>query len=415
MTDSAGHSAEAQLLLACARSRMDAASAASGRAALARGIQWDLVLRTAELQGVAPLLQANLSRLFPGQVPSPHAERLRQACRGIARLNLSLVGELRRLLHRFEMGGIPAIPFKGPVLAASAYGNLALRRFSDLDILVHERDGDAGRRLLSELGYVLDYHIRGQEYHFVDEGRQITVDLHQRIASNYFPAPADFDVIWGRLRPVVLAGGTVRGLAPEDTAFGLCVHLAKDYCTWKERLSQVCDLAELMAAEPTLPWDRVLDHARAAGGERIVLLALWLTRELLGPSLPAAAAARLERDPDISRLGRPVEQRLLRQLDGSLDYLPYRREAQIEDLRLHLAIRERWQDRGRLVRDLIRSRVGRLVTPTDRDHRFLPLPGGLSPLYYLIRPIRVARDRLRRVPRGLRRPALLLHPPRRIP
>jgi hypothetical protein len=325
------------------------------------------------------------------------------------------VGELRRLLHRFEMGGIPAIPFKGPVLAASAYGNLALRRFSDLDILVREHDGDAGRRLLAELGYVLDYHIRGQEYHFVDEGRQITVDLHQRIASNYFPAPADFDVIWGRLRPVVLAGGTVRGLAPEDTAFGLCVHLAKDYCTWKERLSQVCDLAELMAAEPTLPWDRVLDHARAAGGERIVLLALWLTRELLGSSLPAAAAARLEGDPDISRLGRTVEQRLLRQLDGSLEYLPYRREAQIEDLRLHLAIRERWQDRGRLVRDLIRSRVGRLVTPTDRDHRFLPLPGGLSPLYYLIRPIRVARDRLRRVPRGLRRPALLLHPPRRTP
>jgi hypothetical protein len=392
---------------------MDDASAARARTALERGIQWELLLRTAELQGIAPLLHANLSRLFPGQIPPPHAERLRQACRGIARLNLSLVAELRRLLERFEGRRIPAIPFKGPVLAASAYGSLTLRQFGDLDILVHERDGHAACRLLAELGYVLGYHVRGQEYHFADEGRRITVDLHQRIASSYFPVPADFDVLWGRARPVSLGGGMVRGLAPEDTAFGLCVHLAKDYCSWKERLSQLCDLAELMAAEPTLPWYEVLDHARAAGGERIVLVALWLTRELLGSSLPEAAVARFDNDPNVPRLGTLVKERLLRQLDGSLDYVPYRREARVEDLSLHLAMRERRVDRIRLVRDLIRNRLGRLVTPTELDHRFLPLPRGLSSLYYLIRPIRVARDRLRRVPRGPRRPSLLLHPPRR--
>ena len=408
MIASAGRSAEAQLLLSCARSRMDGASAAGARAALARGIQWEQLLRTAELQGVTPLLHANLDRLFPGQIPSSHVERLRQACRGVARLNLSLVAELRRLLQQFEGRGIPAIPFKGPVLAASAYGNLTLRRFRDLDVLVRERDGDAARRLLAELGYGLGYHVWGQEYHFVDEGRRITVDLHQRMASSYFPVPADFDVIWGRSRPVSLGGWIVRGLAPEDTAFGLCVHLAKDYCTWKERLSQLCDLAELMAAEPTLPWDRVLDHARAAGGERIVLLALWLTRELLGASLPDAAVARLDSDPNVPPLGTLIRERLLRQLDGSLDYIPYHGEAPLEDFSLYLAIRERRGDRIRLVRDFIRTRVGRLVTPTELDHRFLPLPGRLSPLYYLIRPIRVARDRLRRLPRGPRRPSVLL-------
>ena len=413
MISSSGGSAEAQLLLSCARSRMDDASGARAHAALARGIQWELLLRTAELQGVAPLLHANLARLFPGRVPSPHAERLRQACRATARMNLSLVAELRRLLQRFEGHRIRAIPFKGPVLAATAYGSTALRRFADLDILVHDRDADAARRLLAEFGYVLDYHVRGQEYHFADPGRQITVDLHQRIASRFFPDPAEFDVLWGRSRPVNLGGGEVRGLAPEDTAFGLCVHLAKDYCTWKERLSQLCDLTELMAAEPNLPWDRVLDHAGAVGGERIVLLGLWLTRELLGSSLPEAAVARLDRDPNVPRVGRVVKNRLLRQLDGSLDYLPYRGVAQVEDFRLYLAIRERRGDRIRLVRDLVWYRLGRLTTPTELDHRFLPLPRVLSPLYYLIRPIRVARDRLVRVQRGPRRPSLVLGPPGR--
>jgi len=38
------------------------------------------------------------------------------------------------LLDLFSEPQIPAIPCKGPVLAASAYGNLALRQFCDLDI-----------------------------------------------------------------------------------------------------------------------------------------------------------------------------------------------------------------------------------------------------------------------------------------
>ena len=413
MIDSAG--SEARLLLSCARTRLDETNATEARAALVRGVRWDVLLRTAELQGIAPLLHVNLVRLIPGHIPSPHEERLRQVCRGIVGMNLTLVAELLRLLRQFEDRHIPALPFKGPILAASAYGSISLRSFGDLDILVREHDGEAARRLLGELGYVLDYHVAGQEYHFVDAQRQITVDLHQRIASSCFPEPAAFDILWSRSRAVSLSGSTVQGLSPEDTAFGLCVHLAKDYCTWKERLSQLCDLAELMRAEPALPWDRVLDHARAVGGERIVLLALWLTNELLGTALPEAAASRCHSDPTVPRLGSLVKERLLRQLDGSLEYVKYRRDAQVVDFWLHLVIRERPVDRLRVILDLTRTWLGRRITPSQYDRHFVPLPRGLSPLYYLIRPVRVLSDRLRRVQRGPRRPSILLHPPRRTP
>jgi hypothetical protein len=109
-----------------------------------------------------------------------------------------------------------------------------------------------------------------------------------------------------------------------------------------------------------------------------------------------------------------VKERLLRQLDGSLEYLPFRREAQVEDVRFYFGIRERPVDRLRVVRELTRTWIGRRITPTEQDRRFLPLPSGLSAMYYLIRPVRVARDRLRRVQRGPRRPSLLLHLPRRM-
>jgi len=36
---------------------------------------------------------------------------------------------LLKLLDLFENHGIPAVPFKGPVLASSIYGDLSLRQF----------------------------------------------------------------------------------------------------------------------------------------------------------------------------------------------------------------------------------------------------------------------------------------------
>ena len=46
------------------------------------------------------------------------------------------------LLGHLEATGIPAVPLKGPLLARILYGDPALRRSHDIDILVHRRDLD---------------------------------------------------------------------------------------------------------------------------------------------------------------------------------------------------------------------------------------------------------------------------------
>jgi hypothetical protein len=104
----------------------------------------------------------------------------------------------------------------------------------------------------------------------------------------------------------------------------------------------------------------------------------------------------------VASLGRIVEQRLLRQLDGSLEYLPHRREILVEDSRFYLGTRERGGDKARYLIDFLGNRISRLLTPTERDRRFVKLPQPLDLLYYLVRPIRVAWDRLRESPRRRR-------------
>ena len=55
--------------------------------------------------------------------------------------------------QRSELGthGVAAIPFKGPTLAAYAYGSTALRRFGDLDLLVREN------RVVAEVRIAVDH------------------------------------------------------------------------------------------------------------------------------------------------------------------------------------------------------------------------------------------------------------------
>src|SRR2546430_3203484 len=76
-----------------------------------------------------------------------------------ARRNLLMLWELLEILDLFTEQGIRALPYKGPVLAAIEYGNLAARTFCDLDILVRKEDATRARDLLVARGYVREHHL----------------------------------------------------------------------------------------------------------------------------------------------------------------------------------------------------------------------------------------------------------------
>ena len=69
---------------------------------------------------------------------------------------LYLTAELLRILRLLDAHAIRAVPLKGPALAQSLYGDLALREFCDLDVLVQETDLRKARGLLEAQGYHLD-------------------------------------------------------------------------------------------------------------------------------------------------------------------------------------------------------------------------------------------------------------------
>lgn len=370
---------EDDLLLACARTQPDAATADHIRALSAGPLDWPALLQVAERHGVLPLLYWNLNAAAPEAVPAELREPLRARFQENARINLFLTGELHRVLGLCAQHGIPAIPYKGPVLTASIYGNLALRHFNDLDILVRRDDVLRARDLLVAQGFHPEVRLTpaqepafllyDREYHLRND--VLSLELHWETAAQYFSWRPGMDSAWGRLQHTTLGGLRVVTLAPEDLLLTLCAHGAMH--VW-EQLKWVCDIAELLRARPSLDWDIVLGEARRLHSTRILWLGLALAHDLLDAPLPGNVLSAIRADPGAAPLAAEVRRRLFAPAPP-----PLRKR---QEYWFYLRARERLRDR-------IAYAARLALRPNALDCRLLSLPRPLFFVYYLLRPFRL--------------------------
>src|SRR5260370_41160016 len=144
---------EDQLIIVVARRSLYTGGRERLRSVVERDLDWQYLLATARRHGVLHLLYYHLTAVCPTLVPQRAMTQLKVDNHENTKSNLFLTAELLRLLTLFEAQGIHAIPFKGPTLALSAYGDVALREFNDLDIFVHKRDVLAVKELLIGQGF----------------------------------------------------------------------------------------------------------------------------------------------------------------------------------------------------------------------------------------------------------------------
>lgn len=117
------------------------------------GLDWQYLIKTALVHGVIPLLYANLQKFGVESVPEAALEQLRNYFRANVRHSFFLTSELLKLLEAFETHEIQAVPFKGPVLAGWVYGDVTLRQFTDLDIVVEKDNVFKAGQLITAQGY----------------------------------------------------------------------------------------------------------------------------------------------------------------------------------------------------------------------------------------------------------------------
>jgi len=358
---------EIELMLACVSTHLDAGRTDRINALLQGEIDWAYVFRAALDHRVIPLLYRNLHTLGGDAVPQSILKQFQSHFYANAAHNLLLAQELIKILRLFEGHNIIAIPYKGPVLATSVYGDLALRQFGDLDILIQKRDALNAKKLLSSQGYRLWhprldgllpalYRIR-KVYELQSADRQILVELHWSVASWPVRFPLDPAQLWKGAETVTLAGASVRSLAPEDLLLILCVHGSKHlWC----RLGWICDIAELLRTFPGLAWEALLARAERLGGTRMLFLGLLLAHELLGAELNDLVKRRPREDGVVAQLAARIRAQLYSEANES--------SSAVDWPVFYLNLRERRRDQAPcavfLTYRAIRAGIARLLPPS---------------------------------------------------
>lgn len=356
-----GISPEIELLLCYARTDRDSLTAEKIDYLLQKHINWDYLVTIADEHRIMPLLYWNLKNTNPEAIPKKVFNLLETYFHTNALRNILLTKELSKIINLFKENDIAAIPFKGPVLAASIYKNLALRQFGDLDIIVQKENMLKAQNLLLSQGYIMqrkaeeklclteaNQNIYLQSQFRYDEWYWKTLDdktlfgarveLHWETTAKHIIFPLNPQKLWQHFDVVSISGMDFPTLAAEELLVILCLNYSKDH--WKQ-LKMICDIAELIRTHQQMDWKRVIEHASSLRRKRTLFLGLSLVQALLKAKLPDEILHKMPTDSVVKSLTEQVCTRIF----PNCGYHP----GIIENTIFNFRLRETLQDKIRYV------------------------------------------------------------------
>ncbi|MEA5619910.1 nucleotidyltransferase family protein [Cronbergia sp. UHCC 0137] len=411
-------------LLACLKFHFHTTTLNEINELLKDDLNWSELIEISIAQGIMPLFYQSIKEV--DCVPHSVMVQLQTLNRMNGLNNLSQTRELLRILTQLEKAGIEAIAFKGPALAASAYGNVTLRQFNDLDILVRRQDFWTAKAVLISQGYHSN-HSEEAEIDEVERTLQISlsdktpeaamfnarfepsllhsnpqrsIDLHWGIPPRRAWNSNHYDRLWEYRQPMTLMGQSITTFIPEIGLIIQSVNLAKDHGILRS-LKQICDVAQVIQAYPDLDWHLTLQISSELRCEKLFLLGIYITQNVLNISVPDHIESKFIQirylDTDIS---------LINSLESNLQQIFYQNGILLPIRNLYLAyilplktldgsLNRWWFDQSfSIILLYLYFFVRRLFLPNERDRQFLKLPQQLFFLYYFVRPIRVLLEYL---------------------
>lgn len=371
-------SPELQLMLACVDSHALNGNTEKIKKLLIPSIDWSAFVQLAIHHRLYPLVYKTLSSLNEEVMPSKFVEILREKSRENAIQALRYTGAAAVVTNKLETEDIHSIVLKGPSLAERLYGDVALRPFKDIDLLVCPEDLERTGEGLEQLGYRrtnIDFpltparhkwYIRQYHHHtYWHSGQKIQIELHWKCGLPLSDA---------RTIQRIQAGCTLPVLPDEEWFLYLVFHGARH--AWF-RLRWLCDIAEF--SKKDLDWERVQNMAEKFDVQPLLHQSLILANVLLELTVPKSLQAAIDRDDKawrLANLAKPFFQ------DGC--YEPGddsgRRDWQLFWLQHNYNL----QIRSSCIRKI--SYILGLLAPIGEDVKRFSLPDRLFYTYYILRP-----------------------------
>ena len=325
---------EDKLLLFCLGMENEGSKAAT----LARWTdqEWNELIRQSARHGVSAYLYHRLKALdLTSPIPPLIERRLREITIQNASQNIRRYHELGKALNILRDEGIHVILLKGAYLAEAVYGNIALRRMGDVDILVKKEDLHRTVKHLFQMGFqVMDeeltgymeriadtrYRILPGTKHFFDlvhPNWTVKLDVHVSLTSENSSFAVDIDGLWDRAVKSDGDGVEALALSPVDSLLYQCMH-ASFHHHFMFGLRPLCDISEtIRRCQAELNWEDLRLRAHKWKSDKCAWLTLRFAGELLGASVPEAVLTALKpKDIDFGLLTWAREQIFSNQRDA---------------------------------------------------------------------------------------------------
>jgi hypothetical protein len=289
--------------------------------------------------------------------------------------------ELIHIIKLLNENNIEALAFKGPALSQMAYGDITLRQFGDLDILIRKKDRSKMMDLLLQEQYIpeIDIEKETKETFFncvnviglYKGSTGVLIEVHWELLSKNYAIDWEEKSLWNTQASTKINQKNIPVLSTEQHLLYLCAHGSKHLF---ERLEWICDIDRSIRSNQDINWELILAEAEKLGIKRMLTLGLALSQQFFRSSLPERIQEEMAQDKKLPGLiSKVIEINFSKNTQESKNYSTFG---------LLWSMRETLPDQLRF------AWRGMFAAKFD-DFKYIQLPGHLAFLYPLVRPFRL--------------------------
>jgi len=344
-------------------------------------LDWPLFWKLALDHRVLPIVYKSIKDLNLPHVPLFLWDDLKSLLLKNTVKNLQLLSFQCALSDLFQKNNIPMIPLKGLMTAQYIYGDISLRVFSDIDLLIRKKDALKAYHLLEKNGFVPELKLDHKQLikylddednlAFHNKKTGVLLELHWELSGLYLDHPIYFETLEHRLVSLTIKKHRFSHLSSEDLLIYLCIHGLKH--GW-DHLEHVLSVSELIQKKH-LDWKLIVQLSENWKCRKLLYLGLYLASTLFEVPLPTFIANQIKKNTTILRSGSLIIKKLI-------SSEPKSSEIPMRFSNIHFLMKD--SPKGKL-----NHIIKLLFRPTKKDWSHFPVKGSLSWILYFLRPIRL--------------------------
>lgn len=339
----------------------------------------------ANQHGILPLVYKALKNIFKdsSSLHDTLLDDLKSFYMQIVRKNMLMSAELIRIMKLLKTNSMEALAFKGPTLSKIAYGEITLRQYSDLDILIKENHKNQIRKILESEGYKTRFTLSDtQEQTWYKYAKDISLfhpkkgiylELHWLLLDKDYPIQVNLDNIWSQPQTVDLNGQAIQTFSAQSLLFYLTIHGSKHL--W-ERIEWIKDI-DLIIRTQSIDWESITNELGHSHFQRMFLLGVYLSHTFFKTPLPDQLIEQMEHQKWLIKLS---------------DFIV--RDWQERQNMLHHSLAMIYLFPGIKMKLLYLFKI--VLKPSRNEYEFVDLPNQLYWVYYLFRPYLLIKKYLKK-------------------